>query len=167
MSPRPKNPEAILARQTVSAQIKQLYNSKTTPHGLPQDVLVHALEGYGAQDLSWPSVRSKAQDSYEYASTHISDCTIRRVLRRPMGNKEPAAAVSIYRLTANPLRQSETLFGAYIYTFTFWRSGLWFLSTTDPLCTTDHLHQRLVERASSRRESLAEAQDSLPILWPT
>jgi hypothetical protein len=81
-----------------------------------------------------------------------------------VGSKEPAASVSIYRLTANPLRQSETLFGAYVYTFTFWRSGL---STTDPLCATDHLHQRLVERASSRHESLAEAQDSLSILWPT
>ena len=43
---------------------------------------------------------------------------------------------------------------------------MWFLSTTDPLCTTDHLHQRLVERTSSGHGSLAEAQDSLSILWP-
>jgi hypothetical protein len=67
---------------------------------------------------------------------------------------------------AKPLRQSETLFGANTYTFTFWRAGLWFLSTTDPLFATDHLHQRLVERASRRHESLAEAQDSLSILRP-
>jgi hypothetical protein len=133
----------------------------------PEDVLVHALEGYGAQSLTWPSLRSKAQNFHRYVATNVSDCTIRRVFRRPIGSKEPAASVSIYRLMAKPLRLSETLFGANTHTFTFWRAGLWFLSTTDPLFTTDHLHQRLVERASRRHESLAEAQDSLSIPWPT
>jgi hypothetical protein len=88
-------------------------------------------------------------------------------MRRPIGRKTPAAAVSIFRLMANPLRTSQTLFGANTYTFTFWPNCLWFLSTADPLYTTDHLHERLVERASKRRTSLAETQDSLSILWPT
>ncbi len=177
--PRPQNPllcasmssastksQAKLARQTVTTWIDKFERSKQTPHGLPEDVLRHALEGYGAESLTWPSLRSKAQDFNRYVTSHVTDCTIHRVLRRPIGRKEPGASVSIYRLMAKPLRQAETLFGANTYTFTFWCSGLWFLSTTDPLFTTDHFHQRLVERAIRRHESLAEAQDSLSILWP-
>ncbi len=54
---------------------------------------------------------------------------------------------------AEPLRHSQALFGANTYTFTFWPAGIWFLSTTEPLFTTDHLHQRLVERASKSEQS--------------
>jgi hypothetical protein len=167
MSPGSTKSPAKLARQTVTSWINEFYRSKLTPHGLPEDVLVHALEGYGTDDLSWPSLRSKAQDFHRYVTTNVTDCTIRRVFRRPIGSKAPVASVSMHRLMAKPLRQSETLFGANTYTFTFWPAGLWFLSTTDPLFTTNHFHQRLVERTSRRHESLAEAQDSLSILWPT
>jgi hypothetical protein len=167
MSRRAKEASSLIARQLVSSWIKELQDSKTTPHGLPEDILVNALDGYGTENLSWPFVRSKAQDFLNYVSAHVSDCTIRHIFRRPIGRKEPAGSVSIYRLMDGSLRQAETLFGARVYTFTFWRSGLWFLSTTDPLYTTNHLHQRLVERSSTRHEFLAEAQDSLSILWPT
>jgi hypothetical protein len=161
-----KRPETVVAQQIVSSAIENFYGSKDTPHGLPEDVLLHALEGY-TKDLTWPLIREKALDFEKYASKHVSDCTIRRVLRRPIGQKPPAASVCIFRLAARPLRSTQTLFGAYTYTFTFWPSGLWFLSTTDPLSTTDHLHQRLVERASRNYESLAKTQDHLSVLWPT
>jgi hypothetical protein len=78
----------------------------------------------------------------------------------------PTAAISIFRLSAKPFRGSETLFNAKIFTFVFRPSGVWFLTTIDPLCTTDHLHQRMLERAD-RYPSLAQAQDDLSILWPT
>jgi hypothetical protein len=167
MSRRAKEARSLIARQMVSSWIKELQESKTTPHGLPEDLLVNAFDGYNTENLSWPFIRSKAQDFRNYVSAHVSDCTIRHIFRRPIGRKEPAASVSIYRLMGGPFRQSETLFGARIYTFTFWRSGLWFLYTTDPLYTTDHLHQRLVERSSTTHQSLAEAQESLSVLWPT
>src|SRR5262245_8418664 len=95
--------QAKLARQTVTSWINEFYRSKLTPHGLPEDVLVHALERYGAESLTWPSLRSKAQDFHRYVTTNVSDCTIRRVFRRPIGSKEPVASVSIYRLMAKPL----------------------------------------------------------------
>jgi len=93
-----------------------------------------------------------------------------RSIRDLAGNAfpcKPNLCFVVFRLMAEPLRQSQTLFGANTYTFTFWADGPWFLSTTEPLFITDHLHQRLVERASKRRESLVEGQDSLSILWPT
>jgi hypothetical protein len=146
MNRRFSKASTFAARQVVSTWIKALYTDKATPSGLPEDVLVRALEGYGGLDLSWPAVRDKGRNFRDYVSEHIRDCTIRCVFHRPIGNKAPAASVSIFRLMPNPLRSSETLFGACSYTFTFWPSGVWFLSTFDPLCTTDHLHQRLVER---------------------
>jgi hypothetical protein len=155
LSSRKKRPETLIAKQLVSSAIKTFYESKKTPHGLPEDVVLRALEGYDTKHLDWLAVRAKALDFVNYASKHVSDCTIRRILRRPIGRKRAAASVSIFRLAARPLRSSETLFGAYTHTFTFWPSGMWFLSTTDPLFATDHLHQRLVERASNSYESLA------------
>jgi len=166
MSRREKRPDALIAQQLVSSAIENFYESKKTPHGLPEDVLVHAFEGYGTEDLDWPLIRTKALNFEKYASAHVRDCTIRRVLRRPIGRKHAAASVSIFRLAARPFRSSQTLFGVYTHTFTFWPSGWRFLSTTDPLFTTDHLHQRLVERASNNYESLATTQDQLSILWP-
>ncbi len=37
----------------------------------------------------------------------------------------------------------------------------------DPLYTTNHLHQRMVQRAGTSYVSLSQAQDDLSILWPT
>jgi hypothetical protein len=167
MSRSSERAEALNARQALSLKIAELYRLKITHHGLPEEILVHALEGYGTENLGWSSLKLKARHFCEYVSAHVSDCTIRHVVQRPLGRREPAASVSIYRLTAKPLRQTETLLGANIYTFTFWPSRLWFLSTTDPLYTTDHLHQRLAERAATKQQTLAGAQDSLSILWPT
>ena len=174
MSSRSAKSQEKVARRTVTSWIDDFYRSKLTSHGLPEDVLVHALDGYGDESLSWPLVRSKAQEFHRYVAANVSDCTIRRVFRRPVGRKEPVASVSIFRLMAEPLRHSQTLFGANTYTFTFWPAGVWFLSTTEPLFTTDHLHQRLVERASKSEQSLAEAQELVinPVAhidrtWPT
>src|ERR1700682_820182 len=100
---RRERPEARSARQKVASEIKNFYESKGTPDGLPDDVLLHALQGYGESDLNWPSVRTKALDFEKYALADVSDCTIRRVLRRPIGKKGAAASVSIYRLAAHPL----------------------------------------------------------------
>lgn len=141
--------------------------AKMTPHGLPDDVLVHALDGYLGKRLSWPSLRKKGENFHRYISPQVNDCTIRQMLRRPTSTREPAISISIYRLTAKPLRKVNTLFGANIYTFTFWRSGVWFLSTNEPFYTTEHIHERFLERASNQPQSLAAGQDSLSILWPT
>jgi hypothetical protein len=65
------------------------------------------------------------------------------------------------------MRHAETLFNASIYTFVFRPSAVWFLTTNDPLYTTDHLHQRMVERAARSYRSLSEAQDHLSVLWPS
>ncbi len=168
MSRRKISADALRAQHIVSSRIKDLYASKITPHGLPDDILLRALDGYGSTDLSWSALRDKGTDFRKYVTAHVSDCTIRHVFRRPLGKKLlPAASVSIFRLVANQLRHSDTLFGAYIHTFTFWPGGLWFLCATDPVCTTDHLHQRLVARAAGNLRSLAQAQDDLSILWPT
>ncbi len=66
----------------------------TTSHGLPEDVLVHAQDGYGDESLSWRLVRSKAQEFHRYVAANVGDCTIRRVFRRPIGGKEPVASVA-------------------------------------------------------------------------
>ncbi len=87
-----------MAQQVVSSAIKVFYESKETPHGLPEDVLLHALEGYNTKDLNWPAIRTKALDFEKYALSHVSDCTLRRILRRPIGRKSAAASVSIFRL---------------------------------------------------------------------
>jgi hypothetical protein len=47
MSRRAKEASSLIARQLVSSWIKELQDSKTTPHGLPEDILVNALDGYG------------------------------------------------------------------------------------------------------------------------
>lgn len=154
------------ARQVVSSEIKDLY-AKFTSHGLPEDILERAFSDYGSTGLSWSELRAKALNFKEYVSAHVSNCTIRHILRRPIGTKAPAASVSIFRLMANPLRQAQTLFGANVYTFTFWPSEGWFLTTTDPLYTTDHLHQRLIQRDPHVYQTLAKTQDDLSILWPT
>ncbi len=60
MSRREKRPDALIAQQLVSSAIENFYESKKTPHGLPEDVLVHAFEGYGTEDLDWPLIRTKA-----------------------------------------------------------------------------------------------------------
>lgn len=157
-----------VAAQKVSSWIAELQAAKTTPHGLTDDVLIHALEGYGDADLSWTEISSRAQKFYKHISAEVSDCTIRRAFRRPVGTKKaPCAAVSVFRLMAAPLRQAETLFNASIFTFVFKPSGVWFLTATDALYTTDHLHQRIVERSAVRHQSLSQSQDDLSLLWPT
>jgi hypothetical protein len=157
-----------VSKQKVASWIEELRRSKTTPHGLPEDIIIQALQGYGDATLTWPQVSFHARRFYNYVSAHVSDCTIRRAFHRPIGvRKVPSAGVSIFRLTAVPLRQIETLFNAAIYTFVFRPSSVWFLTTNDPLCTSDHLHQRMVERAATSYRSLSEAQDYLSILWPT
>ena len=155
------------ARRLVSSWIKDLYSSKTTPYGLSADIFACALGSYGATDLGWTEIRDKAIEFRNYVSAQVADCTIRQVFRRPLGRRTTAASVSIFRLAAKPLRLSETFFGAYDYTFTFWPDKLWFLSTVDPANTTDHLHRRLVARAAGNIRSLAQAQDDLSTLWPT
>jgi hypothetical protein len=167
VSRRATTDDALRAQQVVSAWINNLFATKTTPHGLPEDIALRALEGYSGTDLSWSEIRNKAIDFRNYVSAQVSDCTIRHAFQRPLGKKLPATSVSIFRLMANPLRHSETLFGAIVHTFTFWPSRAWILTTVDPLCTTDHLHQRLVQRAAGNLRSLAQAQDDLSILWPT
>jgi hypothetical protein len=168
MSRRAKSANSAIVKQRVSSWIAELQAAKTTSHGLPEDVLIHALDGYGSENLSWPQIRSHAVKFYTYISAQASDCTISRAFQRPIGTKKvPTAAVSIFRLMAAPLRGSETLFNASIFTFVFRPSGVWFLTTTDPLYTTDHLHQRMLERADKHYRSLSQAQDDLSILWPT
>lgn len=168
MSRRATSATSAIAKQRVSSWIAELQAAKTTPHGLPEDVLIHALDGYGDKNLSWPQIRAHAQYFYNYISMQVSDCTISRAFQRPIGTKKvPTAAVSIFRLNAKPLRHSETLFIASIFTFVFRPSEVWFLTTTDPLYTTDHLHQRMTERAKTSYRSLSQAQDDLSILWPT
>jgi hypothetical protein len=168
MSRRARSANSAIAKQRVSSWIAELKASKTTPTGLPEDVLIHALDGYGDENLSWPQIRSHAMQFYTYVSKHVSDCTNSRAFERPLGTKKvPAAAVSIFRLMAAPLRLLETVFNASIYTFVFRPSEVWFLTTSDPLYTTDHLHQRMLERANSGYRSLSQAQDDLSILWPT
>lgn len=137
-----------LSEETVASWITRLQDSQTMPDGLPDVVLVQALNGYGGESLSWPELRSKAQQFQNFISVHGRDCTIRLALRRPGSGKSDAASISLFMPVAAPLRQSKTLFGANIHTFTFWPSRLWVLSSTDPLYTTDHLHQRLRARTS-------------------
>jgi hypothetical protein len=165
MGRSPKTVEALRAQELVSSSIRDL-NSKLKGHGLPEDVLIRALEGYDATELSWPGLRAKGLEFGEYISAQVSDCTVRKISRRPIGRKPPAVSFNILRLMATPLRAAETLFGAYIYTFTFWPSGVWLITAFDPLFTTDHLHQRLVQRAAGDPRSLAKTHDSLSILWP-
>src|SRR5262249_41229439 len=119
MSRREQTPRGI-ARQTIASCIAQLKAGKTTPSGLPEAILIHALEGYGDADLVWAQISSRARKFYSYVSAQISDCTLRRAFQPPIGTKKvPAAAISIFRLSAAPLRYSETLFNANIYTFVF------------------------------------------------
>jgi hypothetical protein len=160
-----KSANSAIAKQRVSSWIGELQAAKTTSHGLPEDVLIHAPDGYGGEKLSWPQIRSYALKFYTHISAHVSDCTISRAFQRPIGTKKlPTAAVSIFRLMAAPLRRSETLFNASISTFVFRPSGVWFLTTTDPLYTTDHLHQQMLERAEKNYRSLSQAQDDLSTL---
>src|SRR5262249_32230805 len=95
--------DALRAQQSISNWIEDLHSRQKTPHGLPEEVLVHALEGYGGGSLSWPSVRDKGINFRNYISKEVSDCTIRYAFRRPLGKKPPATSVSIFRLMANPL----------------------------------------------------------------
>src|SRR5262249_53579933 len=120
MSSRAKSTNSGMARQRISSWIAELQAAKTTPHGLPKDVLIHALDGYDGEDLSWPQIRSHAIKFYNNISTQIPDSTVSRAFQRPIGTKKvPTAAVSIFRLMAAPLRLSETLFSASIFTFVF------------------------------------------------
>ena len=168
MSRRAKSAKSSIAKQRVSSWIAELQAAKTTPDGLPEDVLIHALDGYGGEHFSWPQISSHARRFHAYISMRVADCTIQRAFRRPIGTKKiPAAAVSIFRLIAAPFRGSETLFTANIFTFVFRPSEVWFLTTSDPLYTTDHLHQRMLERGGRSYPSLSKAQDHLSILWPT
>ena len=168
MSRRAKSANSAIAKQKVSSWTAELQAAKTTSHGLPEDVLIHALDSYGNESLGWPQIRSHALKFYAYISSQVSECTISRAFQRPIGTKKaPTAAVSIFRLMAAPLRGSETLFNASIFTFVFKPSGMWFLTTSDPLYTTDHLHQRMLERADKHYRSPSQAQDDLSILWPT
>ena len=167
MSRRAKSANSAIAKQKVSSWTAELQAAKTTSHGLPEDVLIHALDSYGNESLGWPQIRSHALKFYAYISSQVSECTISRAFQRPIGTKKaPTAAVSIFRLMAAPLRGSETLFNASIFTFVFKPSGMWFLTTSDPLYTTDHLHQRMLERADKHYRSPSQAQDDLSILWP-
>src|SRR5262249_15114670 len=72
-----------------------------------------------------------------------------------------------FRLLEKQLRDVDSLFNATIYTFVFRPSDAWFLTVTDPLYATNHLHERMVQRAVSNYRSLSHAQDDLSVLWPT
>jgi hypothetical protein len=77
------------------------------------------------------------------------------------------ASLSVFRLRGHPLWKEQSGFGANVYSFTFRPRGLWFLSTTDTLVTTQHLHERLAQRAASGFDSLVRTHDELSVLWPT
>ena len=67
MGRSPKTVEALRAQELVSSSIRDL-NSKLKGHGLPEDVLIRALEGYDATELSWPGLRAKGLEFGEYIS---------------------------------------------------------------------------------------------------
>jgi hypothetical protein len=99
-----------VSKQKVASWIEELRRSKTTPHGLPEDILIQALEGYGDATLTWPQIRFHAQRFYTYVSTYVADCTIHKAFQGPIGVKKvPSAGVSIFRLTAAPLRRRRTV----------------------------------------------------------
>ena len=153
------------AENAVRSEIADL-REKFTLHGLPADVLVRAFDGYGSTELSWPQLRSKALDFERYLQSQVSHCTIRTAVRRPLGKRRPATSLALFRLMDAPLRERQTLFGAHTFTFTFWPNEAWFLRVFDVLCTTNHLHQRLIERGAASHFSLAKTQDDLSLLWP-
>jgi hypothetical protein len=99
MSRSSRQSQAKLGRQEVTSWINDFYRSKTTAHGLPEDVLVQALGGYGAGSLGWPSLRSKALDFQNYVATSVSDCTIRHVF--PSANRQQGACRLDQHLSAD------------------------------------------------------------------
>jgi hypothetical protein len=94
------------AQNVVSSEIAEL-RAKFTPHGLPEDVLVRAFDGYSGADLSWLQLRSKAQELKRYLEAQVSHCTIRTAFRRPLGQRPPATSLSVLRLMDAPSEKNR------------------------------------------------------------
>lgn len=160
MTMRPK-----VAKRLISQKIQELVQSGPSEMGLPSNIFTVALAGYSTRNLSFSEVTLRRNELAKLLRQTVPSALIQTGSRRSLNPRRRAAAVMIYHPRTAPTR-GTTFFGAYCETFLVCEWRLAFLHTMEPVATTAHLHQRMLERSQSVFKSFAELQDDLSTIWP-
>jgi hypothetical protein len=144
----------------------RLVSGRPTRGGLPENVLIEALSGYGERGRSWSDLLARRTSFEQFLKLNMPEVQTAGFIRKSVSTKKACTAVSAYHVNVKQVDGSEGLFGALVDTFVFRHKSVWHLQSNDPVVATGHIYRRAMQRSGRPLVSLAEFHQSMSILWP-
>lgn len=159
--------------QEFNDKLNAYLGARPSRGGLPKDVMIQAFHGYGEGRREWYELIRHGGAFKEYLASQMPDVELELVQRRSASVRQDAVGVVAYHTNATPIDEAnstgslEPLFGAAIDAFVFWRWGVWWLQSWDPVVVTGHVHRRVLSRSTAQPSTFAEFHGALSVLWPS